>query len=234
LPGPVRFAKIFRFPRTPNHFYNPRHPVPLEGRWPSSLTRGGMRWTRRRDLTKRAGCGRRSRVVLTPRRRRQVRERKKLSRVTVTRKPDRRGEHEGNRKTTAQGMPDASAEPVCSCAHLTLHCVRDRGVQRASGIPCALYFGGAEIVAQPRAKHAAGPRSDACEKCARMQRLSSGRETLQREHAIFRVVPANAGTHNHRLLWLGKAITHVPPRRVGPCFRRDDGWPTERRKRVQF
>jgi hypothetical protein len=39
------------------------------------------------------------------------------------------------------------------------------------------------------------------------------------------VVPANAGTHNHRLLLLQKATTPVPnerPRRMGPCVRRDD------------
>jgi hypothetical protein len=28
---------------------NSRHPTPLEGRWPSSRTRGGMRWTRQRQ-----------------------------------------------------------------------------------------------------------------------------------------------------------------------------------------
>jgi len=51
------------------------------------------------------GCGRRRRVVLTPRRWRQVRERQ-LSRATVAKKPGRRGEHEISRKTIAQGMPD--------------------------------------------------------------------------------------------------------------------------------
>jgi hypothetical protein len=42
------------------------------------------------------GCGRRSRVVLTPRRWRQVGERQ-LSPMTVANKPGHRGEHEGNR-----------------------------------------------------------------------------------------------------------------------------------------
>jgi hypothetical protein len=38
--------------------------------------------------------------------------------MTVTRKPDRREEHEGNRKAIAQGMPDCFGEPVVtySCA----------------------------------------------------------------------------------------------------------------------
>jgi hypothetical protein len=47
-------------------------------------------------LTRALSCGRRSRVVLTPRRWRQVR-RSKLRRTTVTTKPGHRGEHEGNR-----------------------------------------------------------------------------------------------------------------------------------------
>src|SRR5258708_36354585 len=38
----------------------------------SSRTRGGMRWTRAAPKTRALTCGRRSRVVLTPRRRRQV------------------------------------------------------------------------------------------------------------------------------------------------------------------
>src|ERR1700682_3545382 len=36
--------------------------------------------------------------------------------ATVARKPVHRGEREVSRKTIAQGRPDASAEPVCSCA----------------------------------------------------------------------------------------------------------------------
>jgi hypothetical protein len=32
-----------------------------------------------------------------------------------------RGEREISRKTTAQGKPDASAEPVCSCAFFLVH-----------------------------------------------------------------------------------------------------------------
>ena len=63
----------------------------------------------------RHGCVRRSRVVLAPRRWRQVRE-NKFSLMTVTRKPDHRGELDISRKTVAQGKPDASAGPVCSCA----------------------------------------------------------------------------------------------------------------------
>src|ERR1700674_1871314 len=43
-------------------------PVPQRGGSRSSRTRGGMRWTWAALLTRALACGRRSRVVLTPRR----------------------------------------------------------------------------------------------------------------------------------------------------------------------
>jgi len=36
------------------------------------------------------------------------------------------GEHGISRKAITQGMPDASAEPVCSCVHPTSFCARAR------------------------------------------------------------------------------------------------------------
>jgi hypothetical protein len=51
--------------------------------------------------------GRRSRVVLTPRRWRQVSRSDPL--MTVANKPGHRGEREGNRKTIARGMPGVPA-----------------------------------------------------------------------------------------------------------------------------
>ena len=69
---PVPAAKIFCFVRRANHFYNSRRPVPKEGRCATSSTREGMRWTRAAFETNAPACGRRSRMVLTPRRRRQV------------------------------------------------------------------------------------------------------------------------------------------------------------------
>jgi hypothetical protein len=64
---PVPFAKIYRLTRRANQFYDSRRPVPQRGER-TSRTRGGMRWTRAAPLTNGATCGRRSRVVLTPRR----------------------------------------------------------------------------------------------------------------------------------------------------------------------
>ena len=52
---------------------------------------------RRRLRRERLTCGRQNRVVLTPRRWRQVRG-KQFPRVTVTKKPDRRGEYDISRK----------------------------------------------------------------------------------------------------------------------------------------
>jgi len=68
-------------------------------------TRGGMRWTRQRARRARQ-CVRRSRVVLTPRRWRQVFGKLTLLRATVTKKPGHRGEREISRKTIAQGRPE--------------------------------------------------------------------------------------------------------------------------------
>jgi hypothetical protein len=63
-----------------------------------------------------AGCGRRSRVVLTPRRWRQVCGFN--SQATVTTKPDHRGEREGSRKTIARGMPGDSGVTVVTNARV--------------------------------------------------------------------------------------------------------------------
>jgi hypothetical protein len=69
---PVPFAKIFLFTITPNQIYIHRRLIPQRGVSRSSRTRDGMRWTQAAPKTRALVCGRRSRVVLTPRRRRQV------------------------------------------------------------------------------------------------------------------------------------------------------------------
>src|SRR5712671_3611959 len=46
----LKFRK-FSLPADPNHFYIHHCPVPSEGRWPTSSTWGGMRWTRVVPLT---------------------------------------------------------------------------------------------------------------------------------------------------------------------------------------
>src|ERR1700722_8557439 len=69
---PAPIAKIFPFPSDANHLLIPRRPVPQRGGSRSSRTRDGMRWTWVAHLTRALPYGRRSRVVLTPRRWRQV------------------------------------------------------------------------------------------------------------------------------------------------------------------
>src|SRR5437773_8857170 len=48
---PVPFAKIFRLTRRANQSHNSARLTADEGRWPSSRTRGEMRWTREPRLT---------------------------------------------------------------------------------------------------------------------------------------------------------------------------------------
>jgi hypothetical protein len=69
---PVLLRKKICFRRRANHLYQFARPVPQRGGSRSSRTRGGMRWTWAVLLTRARYCGRRSRVVLTPRRWRQV------------------------------------------------------------------------------------------------------------------------------------------------------------------
>jgi len=59
----------------------------------------------------------------------------RIAPMTVAKKPGHRGEHEASRKTTAQGKPDASAGPVCSCACFCARCTRDRGCSAHPAFP---------------------------------------------------------------------------------------------------
>ena len=105
--------------------------------------------------------GRRSRVVLTPRRWRQVLEKQSFSGATVARKPGHRGEHEISRKPLRRESRIASAGPVCSCAFFCAFVHTRPRVQRASGFPCALlFFSGGGNRRKTRAHRAA--RSGIC------------------------------------------------------------------------
>jgi hypothetical protein len=118
---------------------------------------------------------RQNRVVLTPRRWRQVCGFN--LQMTVTNKPDHRGERGISRRAITQGMPGASAEPVCSCAH-PLSPLRTRPrVQRAPGIPCALRFSRVNPV-KTRARRAAGARSHVLDEAHRVDADPPGRKTM--------------------------------------------------------
>ena len=83
---------------------------------------------------------RQRRVVLTSRCWRQCTWRQQLSGRDGGKRAVLRGDHVISRKATAQGMSDVLRCPVCSCAHfLCTRRMRPR-VQRASGIPCALWI----------------------------------------------------------------------------------------------
>jgi hypothetical protein len=67
--------------------------------------------------------------------------------ATVSTKPDHRGEHEGNRKTIARGMPGDSGVTVVTTTgeHLYPFLPTRLRAHRAPGIPCALYLEGKEF-----------------------------------------------------------------------------------------
>ena len=132
-------SKIFRFPSWANHRLDlPSHP-----------TRGALRTSRnaRWDAVDakaatdgRGGCGRQSRVVLAPRCWRQacgfIRRRR-------WQQAGHRGERVISRKPSRRESRGASAGPVCSCAHSSTLCTRDRGCSAHPAFPAPSSFGGA-------------------------------------------------------------------------------------------
>src|SRR5437660_11372544 len=83
---------------------------------------------------------RQRRVVLTSRCWRQCTWRQQLSGRDGGKRAVLRGDHVISRKATAQGMSDVLRCPVCSCAHSSCTLRMGPRVQRASGIPCALWI----------------------------------------------------------------------------------------------
>ena len=97
----------------------------------SSRTRGGMRWTLTALLTRAPDSGRKRRVVLAPRRWCQVRGRR-LSRVTVAKEPEHRGEHAIIRKTIVWGMPGVTGVTcMLVCAFYSILHTRPWGASSA-------------------------------------------------------------------------------------------------------
>src|ERR1700733_11823600 len=104
---PALLAKILPFSFHPNHFHSLAIPAHTKGRFAIVTDVGlGMRWTRVVRLTRALSCGRRSRVVLTPRRWRQVGDDASASRRRWWQKsPVTRESAEETVKTIAQGRP---------------------------------------------------------------------------------------------------------------------------------
>src|SRR5882672_11256985 len=85
---------------------------------------------------------RQRRVVLTPRCWRQVGGSGPAN--DGGKRAVHRGERVISRKAIAQGVSDVLRCPVCSCAHFLCTLRMRSRVQRASGIPCALFIFGGE------------------------------------------------------------------------------------------
>ena len=69
----------------------------------------------------------------------------------VAKEPGHQGERAISRKTIAQGRPDVSAEPVCSCAFLHLFCTRDRGCSAHPVFPAPSDFKARKFIQNPGA-----------------------------------------------------------------------------------
>jgi hypothetical protein len=135
--------KYFRFTETKILLCS-LHPAPIEeGRSRTSRTRGGDAVDADALTDERRNRGRRSRVVPTPRRWRQV-----LPRLQRPVQGDggnqalaHRGERGVSRSTIAQGRPECSPPPPVVFALLAqLFRARAHGCRRAPGLPCALSF----------------------------------------------------------------------------------------------
>src|SRR3981189_2536152 len=88
--------------------------------------------------------GRPSRVVLTPRRRRQVGG-NSFPPMTVTKKPDHRGEHEVSRKTIARGMPGNPGVTVVTTLVCFLLCTRGCARISRPALPAPSQFQGERL-----------------------------------------------------------------------------------------
>ena len=156
LGRPVLGKKIFRFTCRANHPYKlaPSHPARGADR-DRHETRDGMRWTRRQRKTNAAGRVRQSRVVLTPQWLASS-WRSKLRKRRRQQSPILRGERVISRKAIAQGRPDASAEPVCSCAVSFVSVrARDRGCSAHPVFPAPSCFAEGQDSSMARALRAA-------------------------------------------------------------------------------
>ena len=142
---PAPFEKIFWFSEDPNRLYTHRCPVPTEGRCATSPTRGLDAVDAGCASDESAPCGRRSRVVLTPRRRRQAGGVFSPVTVSTSRSP---GRARISRKPLRGECRIASAEPVCSCALSFMHFARETaGAARTRHSPLPLIGEGGTLMA---------------------------------------------------------------------------------------
>jgi hypothetical protein len=141
LPVQSPSAKIFSFPSDPNHLHIPRHPGPHKGAFRDRHERrAGMRWTQVALLTRALACGRRSRVVLTPRRWRQVS--RKYPRGEGGKKARSPGRARNKRlKPSRAGMPGDPGATVVTNACAFYHCARGCGCNGHPAFPTPSILG---------------------------------------------------------------------------------------------
>jgi hypothetical protein len=106
----------------------------------SSRTRGGMRWTRHVIKTNDIARGRRSRVVLTPRRWRQVLEKQASWGRWWQTGPVTRESAEETVKTIARGMPGVSGVTVVTCLRAFYFCTQGCGRVERSAFPAPSHY----------------------------------------------------------------------------------------------
>src|ERR1700716_1952720 len=130
--------------------------------------------------------GRPSRVVLTPRRRRQVGG-NSFPPMTVTKKPDHRGEHEVSRKTIAQGMPGDFGGPVVTNSCAFYFAREAAGALCARHSPAPSVFIGRSFLAQLGRNRAAGTRRCVGRHCEPTGRRNAPPDDRLREaiHSFF-------------------------------------------------
>ena len=190
--------------RRPKSLLYPRRLVPSRGVSRSSRTRGGMRWTQAALLTRAPICGRRSRVVLMPRRWHQVGGSNSAIRRWQT-SPVTGESTKETVKTIACGNAGIFRWTCGDYARVVIFSHARLRVHWAPGIPHALIFG-----ADGSCIHSGAWRREIAGLC---RPASSSRRTPG---------PITTG-----LCCCAKAVEqHLPKRatrRMGPGVRRDDG-----------
>jgi hypothetical protein len=121
----------------------------------------------------RHGGGRRSRVVLTPRRWRSSR-RENFPPAMVARKPGHQGEREVSRKPPRREGRTASAEPVCSCALFLHNFARETaGAARARSSLRPLTIGGGRCLSKLARNARRDREAVSCRHCERSEAIHS-------------------------------------------------------------
>ena len=162
----ARKSRIFRFRSHPNQPHNFARLTADEGRSRTSRTRGEMRWTLRARQTCAPDAygevvwfGRRGAGVKLAVAHRSYRIERGLA-GDGGKRAVLREEHEVSRKAIAQGRPECSRCPVCSCAaFVCANRTRDRGCSKHPVFPAPSDWRGREVASQPRAIRVARSRS---------------------------------------------------------------------------